>query len=525
MRTGLMKRAVCCIAAAVLAAGVFSYMQDSSGILTYAEPEVSEHEQRLEELSREQEELDERIREAESKSADGREKLEAVSEKLRALETEKAELQALSEELVDRMVEADDELRGLDYQIEQQEAAIKEEVNNYSGRIRALYLAGSESFADIILTSEDFFDVLMRTELIKRVVNHDKSIIDRLLEDLRDIQDKKAQAEDKLAELQDAAAQYSERRERLEQSQAEQDLLLEQYSAELEKLGMLSDELAAKAAELEAERKAESERAEQQTAAEPVTEAPDVTTAPEVTETPQTTVPPAETQGTQPPTETVTTTTQQTTTTSATTTTKSVTETTTTAAATTTKDTSAPATTTTSKATTTTTTTKATTTTTKPPTTTTKAATTTKPAETLSNPYGIVLPSDLSADKQKKLLTVINYALSNVGGTYVLNGVKFKACDCTGLTMLSYATVGIDIPHWTGTQVQCGIEVPFSDLRPGDLVYFGYSWSYYDTFHASMYIGDGKIVHAMNSRTGIVISDLARFSIYNPRTHIRRLIY
>lgn len=487
MRKSLIKRMFCCVTSAVAAAALLSYMQQSSGIVTLASPESEDYEQRLADIEQEQKELDDKIAEAESRAGSEREKLEAVSEKLKSLEAEISETEKYSEKIIDEMVETDDELRVLTHELEEQEKAITEEVNAYGGRMRALYLAGGESYASIILTSDNFFDVLMRTELVKRVANHDRDTIDGLLEKLREIQDKKAAAEEKSRQLQEKTSEYSERREKLLKSKEEQDALLEKYSDSLEKLGLLSEELEGKSKELE-EKHSEVSR-----------EAAEATT-------------------------TITTTTTTTTSAAAPETTAEVTTTPkeTAASATATKKTTAPPETTeetTSK------TTKKTTEETKASsaeTTTTTTATTTAPATTTTTTAASA-PAQ-SSDAKSKLQIVIDYALSNVGGKYVWGGASYRATDCSGLTMLAYAQVGISIPHWTVTQAQCGTSVSYSELQPGDLVFFGNGSSYSGVYHAAMYIGNGRIVHAMNSQAGIVISDLARFSIYNPITFMKRII-
>ena len=50
-----------------------------------------------------------------------------------------------------------------------------------------------------------------------------------------------------------------------------------------------------------------------------------------------------------------------------------------------------------------------------------------------------------------------------------------------------------------------GVVVSDKDLEPGDLVFYG-SASY--ASHVAIYIGDNKVVHAANSRLGIIISDM-----------------
>ena len=75
------------------------------------------------------------------------------------------------------------------------------------------------------------------------------------------------------------------------------------------------------------------------------------------------------------------------------------------------------------------------------------------------------------------------------------------------------------------TQAQCGRSVSYNEMVPGDLIFFGGTDnSYSSVYHAAMYIGDGLMVHAENHNTGIVISNVQRFSIYNHISFIKRII-
>ena len=67
----------------------------------------------------------------------------------------------------------------------------------------------------------------MRSELVKRVAGHDKEIMDGLLDKLHEIQDTKASIEKESSDLKERTAEYSEKRDRLADSETEQKQLLE----------------------------------------------------------------------------------------------------------------------------------------------------------------------------------------------------------------------------------------------------------------------------------------------------------
>lgn len=83
------------------------------------------------------------------------------------------------------------------------------------------------------------------------------------------------------------------------------------------------------------------------------------------------------------------------------------------------------------------------------------------------------------------------------GGNSLVNGV-----DCSGLVQQIYSQLGVKIPRTTYEQAKNGKKVSINDIRPGDLVF-------YNKFgHVGIYVGNGKIVHAANSKLGVIQSNL-----------------
>ncbi len=75
------------------------------------------------------------------------------------------------------------------------------------------------------------------------------------------------------------------------------------------------------------------------------------------------------------------------------------------------------------------------------------------------------------------------------------NGVQIF--DCSGLVMFIYAKLGVDFPHSAADQANDTTPVSYSQLQPGDLVF-------YDTEgatsidHVAIYVGNGQVVEATN---------------------------
>lgn len=115
---------------------------------------------------------------------------------------------------------------------------------------------------------------------------------------------------------------------------------------------------------------------------------------------------------------------------------------------------------------------------------------------------------------------VVSYALKFVGNPYVWGGESLThGADCSGFVQAIYADFGYSIPRVSRDQATYGKKVSESDLKPGDLIFYANSRGTVN--HVAMYIGNGMIVQAANSRQGIIKSSYKYRDIYC----IRRIVY
>jgi peptidoglycan DL-endopeptidase CwlO len=68
--------------------------------------------------------------------------------------------------------------------------------------------------------------------------------------------------------------------------------------------------------------------------------------------------------------------------------------------------------------------------------------------------------------------TVIAYAEAQLGKPYQYGATGPDAFDCSGLAMMAYRAAGITIPRTSQAQWAYGTQIPASQVRPGDLVFF-----------------------------------------------------
>lgn len=110
--------------------------------------------------------------------------------------------------------------------------------------------------------------------------------------------------------------------------------------------------------------------------------------------------------------------------------------------------------------------------------------------------------------------SVVDYATQFVGNPYVWGGTSLtNGADCSGFVQSVYSNFGVSLPRTSYEQQNAGTEVSYADAQPGDLICYG--------GHVAIYMGDGKIVHASNSRDGIKISNDAT---YRTILSVRRLV-
>ena len=104
----------------------------------------------------------------------------------------------------------------------------------------------------------------------------------------------------------------------------------------------------------------------------------------------------------------------------------------------------------------------------------------------------------------RKLLATAN---SLLGQPYVYGSTGPSSFDCSGFTLYVFKKVGINLPHSASAQAKYGSKIDKQDLRPGDLVFFGYHGSR-NIEHVGIYVGNGEFIHA-SSDEGITITPLA----------------
>jgi uncharacterized protein YgiM (DUF1202 family) len=107
---------------------------------------------------------------------------------------------------------------------------------------------------------------------------------------------------------------------------------------------------------------------------------------------------------------------------------------------------------------------------------------------------------------------VASLAVQFVGYRYVWGGASpSRGFDCSGLTSYVYRQFGVSLPRTAASQFSTayGASVgPMDNLAPGDLMFFVNTGGRRGISHVAIYIGGGRMVHAMTPRYGVQVSSV-----------------
>lgn len=94
---------------------------------------------------------------------------------------------------------------------------------------------------------------------------------------------------------------------------------------------------------------------------------------------------------------------------------------------------------------------------------------------------------------------IARFAVQYVGNPYKWGGTSLtNGADCSGFVYAVYRSMGINMPR-TG-QAKVGKGVPISEAKAGDVICY--------SGHVAIYIGGGKVVHAVNKAQGIRVTGM-----------------
>lgn len=102
----------------------------------------------------------------------------------------------------------------------------------------------------------------------------------------------------------------------------------------------------------------------------------------------------------------------------------------------------------------------------------------------------------------------IAYARQQLGKPYEWGAKGPDSFDCSGLTMRAWEAGGKSLLPWSGGQAEQARRVSYSDLRPGDLVFWSDNGQASGVYHVGLYIGDSQMIHAPRPGTTVEVQNI-----------------
>lgn len=129
----------------------------------------------------------------------------------------------------------------------------------------------------------------------------------------------------------------------------------------------------------------------------------------------------------------------------------------------------------------------------------------TTPAPTTPPPSAPGLGSGTAKGTAAQGVAAVAWAKQQLGLPYGWGAAGPNAFDCSGLTMMAWSSQGVNITRTSRSQYQQVKKIQYSEMRPGDLVFYADNTSDPSTIrHVAMYIGGGQIIEAR--RPGVPLS-------------------
>lgn len=217
----------------VVAGGRVNLIEDENVVATSSEAKenaeaIEQAEKDIEDLKSQQKDLDAKIEAAQKDIATEKEAQTHINEQISVVEKTIQKYDEKIQEYNKEIKALKKDIEAREESIAQKQEEIEQGIEDFKQRIRVLYVTGTDSYTDILIGAKDFYDMLMRIELVKRVAEYDNNMIDSLIELKEQYEAEKEALEASKLDLEDKKKVQEEEKAKQEEQKDKLDELYKQ---------------------------------------------------------------------------------------------------------------------------------------------------------------------------------------------------------------------------------------------------------------------------------------------------------
>jgi peptidoglycan DL-endopeptidase CwlO len=129
-------------------------------------------------------------------------------------------------------------------------------------------------------------------------------------------------------------------------------------------------------------------------------------------------------------------------------------------------------------------------------------------------------PPHNHAPKPHGARAAVRFAKRQLGEPYVYGADGPSSWDCSGLTMKAWRHAGVSLSHWSVAQYYETTPISFSQIRRGDLLFWGGSSDPDSIYHVAMYLGNGMMIQAPRPGRSVEIVSIYYWILPNFYTRV-----
>ena len=212
---GKIKSSVCLLLCAGIAVQGTSVLPVTASTISEIEQQQNENQETINELEAQKnqnvadiEKLQSEIDELKSDIEQKEQYQKTLTDKILLQEDNIRIIKQQVTELEKTISETEAGIAELENAVKVKEAEFSKGMDEFKLRLKTMYIAGNDSVASVLVGSSDFYDMLAKMELVNRIANYDKNLLDKLTGQVRSLNESKAELEADKKTLDESLASY-----------------------------------------------------------------------------------------------------------------------------------------------------------------------------------------------------------------------------------------------------------------------------------------------------------------------------